>query len=130
MKAIQKQIIPSLGIALFLAAISAPPALANPLTSSQIQQVNSGLFRSNSQDFFEEGRRKLDKEIEILLQRLLTSDREILEIDEKLRSELCSGELKISAQQLDRMDNHQLKTLNARVKQICTANPHKAKAGN
>ena len=130
MKAIQKQIIPSLGIALFLAAISVIPALANPLTSSQIQQVNSGLFRSNSQDFFEEGRRKLDKEIEILLQRLLTSDREILEIDEKLRSELCSGEVKISAQQLDIIEANQLIALNARVKQICTANPHKAEAGN
>ena len=129
MKAIQKQIIPSLGIALFL-AISAPPALTNPLTNSQIQQVNSGLFRSNSQDFFEEGRRKLDREIEILLQRLLTSDEEILEIDEQLRSELCSGEVRISAQELDRMNARQLNTLNARVKEICTANPHKAEAVN
>ena len=130
MKVLQKQIIPSLGIAFFLAAISVIPALANPLTNSQIQRVNSGLFKSNSQDFFEEGRRKLDREIEILLQRLLTSDREILEIDEELRSELCRGELKISAQQLDRIDNHQLNTLNARVKEICTANPHKAEAIN
>lgn len=130
MKILQKQIIPSLGIALFLAAISVIPALANPLTNSQIQRVNSGLFRSNSQDFFEEGRRKLDREIEILLQKLLTSDREILEIDEELRAELCSGEVRISAQQLDRMDTHQVNTLNARVKEICTANPHKAEAIN
>lgn len=84
MKTSQKTIILSLGITIF-GLLVAPAVLANPVTFSQIQQVNSGLFRSNSQDFFEQGREKLEREIKILLQESLTANQEILNIDQKLR---------------------------------------------
>jgi len=121
MNKIQKQIILSLGVATSL-ALCVPAVLANPLTLSQIQQVNSGLYRSNSQDFFEEGRRKLDREIQILLRQLLTTDKQILEIDEELRSQLCSGKVKISSRELGIMKVSQISTLNTKIREICTAN--------
>ena len=116
----QKQIILSLGVATSL-VLSVPAVLADPLTPSQIQQVNSGLFRSNSQDFFEQGRRQLEREIEILLQQLLTSDKQILEIDEELRSHLCSGNIKISSREFGRIKASQLSNLNTKVQEICRA---------
>ncbi|HLO49863.1 MAG TPA: hypothetical protein VK211_15710 [Kamptonema sp.] len=121
MNNIQKQIILSVGVATAL-ALSVPAVLANPLTPSQVQQVNSGLFRSNSQDFFEEGRRKLDREIEILLKQILTSDKQILEIDENLRSQLCSGKVKISSRELGIIKSSEIISLNTKVREICRAN--------
>ena len=64
MNSILKQIIPSLSLALFLglqAAVS-----AQSLTTRELQQINSSLFRSNSQDFFLQGNRQLEQEITIL----------------------------------------------------------------
>lgn len=94
MKNILKHIIPSLSLAISFGFPAA--ASAQVLISSELQQINSGLFRSNSQDFFLQGNRQLEQEITILLQKLLTSEGEILEIDEKLRSQLCHKEFKIS----------------------------------
>lgn len=121
MNKIQKQIILSMGVGTSL-VLCVPAVLANPLTPSQIQQVNSGLFRSNSQDFFEEGRRKLDREIEILLRQFLISDKQILEIDEELRSQLCSGKVQISSRNLGIMKASQVSTLNTKVREICRDN--------
>jgi hypothetical protein len=117
MKSILKQIIPSFWL---LASLGFPATVsAQPLTPSQIQQINSGLFRSNSQDFFVQGNRQLKQEITILLQQLLTSEGELLEIDETLRSELCHQQFKISSRHLDRINAAQIASVNTKVKNIC-----------
>jgi hypothetical protein len=68
MNSILKQIIFSWWLA---ASFGFPAAVsAQSLRPSQIQQVNSGLFRSNSQDFFQQGYRQLEREIAILLQKM------------------------------------------------------------
>ncbi|MEG3977449.1 hypothetical protein QT970_22895, partial [Microcoleus sp. herbarium8] len=109
MNRILKQIIPSFWVAaslVFPAAVS-----AQSLTPSQIQQVNSGLFRSNSQDFFEQGNRQLEREIAILLKNNVASESEILEIDEKLRSQVCRQEFKISSSHSDTISAAQINTV-------------------
>jgi hypothetical protein len=117
MKSILKQIIPSLWLA---TSLGFPVAVsAQPLTPRQIQQINSGLLRSNSQDFFLQGNRQLEQEITILLQQILTSEGEILEIDETLRSELCHKELQISSRNFDTINAAQIASLNTKVKDIC-----------
>jgi hypothetical protein len=117
MKSILKQIIPSLWLA---TSLGFPVAVsAQPLTPSQIQQINSGLFRSNSQDFFLQGNRQLEQEITILLQQILTSEGQILKIDETLRSELCHKEFKISLRNFDTINAAQIARVKTKVKEIC-----------
>ncbi len=118
MKRILKQIILSLWLSLslgFPAAVS-----AQSLTRSELQQIDSGLFRSNSQDFFEQGNRQLEQEITILLQKLLTSEGEILEIDEKLRSEVCHKEFRIFSRNSAKISAAQIARINTQLKDICT----------
>ncbi|MFM9266121.1 hypothetical protein [Tychonema sp. BBK16] len=117
MKNLLKKITLSLSLAIFLGF----PATASSqsLTSSQIQQINSGLFRSNYQDWFLQGNRQLEQEVRILLQQLLTSEGEILEIDEKLRSELCHKELQISARNFDTINGDRIARFNTKVKNLC-----------
>ena len=117
MNSILKQIIPSLSLALFLGLQAA--ASAQVLISSELQQINSGLFRSNSQDFFLQGNRQLEQEITILLQKLLTSEGEILEIDEKLRSELCHKEFKIYSRNFATINAAWIASINTQLKDIC-----------
>ncbi|MEG4589548.1 hypothetical protein QUA54_30675 [Microcoleus sp. MOSTC5] len=120
MNSILKQIISSWWLA---ASFGFPAAVsAQSLTPSQIQQVNSGLFRSNSQDFFQQGNRQLEREIAILLQKTVTSESQILEIDEKLRSQICREELKISSRNFDRVSASQVASFNAQLKEICRHN--------
>lgn len=57
---------------------------AQPLSP---QQINSGLFRSSSQDFFAEGERRLEREIELLTQRRLTPVEDLLKVPTKSRIE-------------------------------------------
>ena len=119
MKSILKQIIPSWWLAL---SLGFPVAVsAQPLTPTQIQQINSGLFPSNSQDFFRQGNRQLEQEITILLQNRLTSEGEILE-DEKLRSELGHKEFKISSRNFDTINAAQIASFKTKVKDICSHN--------
>lgn len=120
MNNILKQIIPSLSLAMSLGF--QPAASAQVLTASQIQQINSGLFRSNSQDFFLQGNRQLEQEIKILLQKRLTSEEEILEIDEKLRSELCHKKFKISSRNFDTINAAQISRFYTKIKDICSQN--------
>jgi len=101
----------------FPAAVS-----AQSLTVSQIQQVNSGLFRSNSQDFFQQGNRQLEREIATLLQKKVTSEGKILEIDEKLRSQLCSQEFKISSRNFDTVNAANIADFKAKLTEICRQN--------
>ncbi|MEG4107133.1 hypothetical protein [Microcoleus sp. S13_C5] len=117
MNSILKQIISSWWLA---ASLGFPAAVsAQLLTPNQIQQVNSGLFRSNSQDFFQQGNRQLEREIATLLQKNVASEGKILEIDEKLRSQLCSQEVRISSRNLDRVNAAQLASFKAKLKEIC-----------
>lgn len=60
---------------------------AQHLSIAQLQQINSGLFRSSSQDFFKEGERRLEREIELLTQRRLTPTEDLLKVPTKLRIE-------------------------------------------
>lgn len=117
MKSILKQIIPSLLLAISFGFPAA--ASAQSLTPTQVQQINSGLFRSNSQDFFLQGNRQLEQEIKTLLQQLLTSEGQILEIDETLRSQLCYQELKISLRNFDTISAAQIASVNTKVQNIC-----------
>ncbi len=120
MNSILKKIISSW---LLAASFGFPAAVsAQSLTPSQIQQVNSGLFRSNSQDFFQQGNRQLEREIAILLQKTVSSEGKILEIDEKLLSQLCSQELKISSSHSNKISAAQIASFNAQLKEICREN--------
>ncbi|MEG5000313.1 hypothetical protein [Microcoleus sp. B4-D4] len=117
MNRILKQIIPSFWVA---ASLAFPAAVsAQSLTPSQIQQVNSGLFRSNSQDFFEQGNRQLEREIAILLKNNVASESKILEIDEKLRSQICREDFQISWQDYDTISVPDVSSFNAKLKDIC-----------
>ncbi|NJK76799.1 MAG: hypothetical protein HC786_09075 [Richelia sp. CSU_2_1] len=120
MNNILKQIIPSFLVAAIFAFPAAVPAQS--LTPSQIQQVNSGLFRSNSQDFFQQGNRQLEKEIAILLQKLMTGEGEILEVEENLRSHLCHQDFTISARDSEIVTVDRIASLNRRVSEICGKN--------
>ena len=119
MNSILKQIIYSWWLA---ASFGFPAAVsAQSLTPSQIQ-VNSGLFRSNSQDFFEQGYRQLEREIAILLQQNISLQGNILEIDEKLLSQICSKKIKISSRHSDTIGAAQVASFNAQLKEICRKN--------
>ncbi|MEG4839991.1 hypothetical protein [Microcoleus sp. B9-D4] len=119
MNSILKQIISSWWLA---ASLGFPAAVsAQSLTPSQIQQVNSGLFRSNSQDFFQQGNRQLEREIAILLQKNVASQGNILEIDEKLRSQLCR-QFKISSSPSDTISAAQIADFQSQLKDICRHN--------
>ncbi|WP_377478455.1 MAG: hypothetical protein P2A85_07745 [Microcoleus anatoxicus] len=94
-----KQIIPSLWLA---ASFGFPVAVsAQVLTPSQLQQINSGLFRSNSQDFFLRGNRQLEQELKVLSKQRLNSEVKILEIEKKKRSERCHPDFKISSRNFE-----------------------------
>lgn len=84
MNSILKPLFPALSLVSCLALL-APAVQAESLTASQVQQINSGLFRSSSQDFFEKGRRQLDRETEIILQRRLNSQKTLLKVNKQLR---------------------------------------------
>lgn len=118
MNRILKQIIPSFWVAASLVFPAA--ASAQSLTPSQIQQVNSGLFRSNSQDFFQQGNRQLEREIAIILwQKNAASESEILEIDEKLLSQVCREDFQIFWQDYDTISVPDVSSFNAKLKDIC-----------
>jgi hypothetical protein len=117
MNSILKPISPSWWLA---ASLAFPAAVsAQSLTPSQIQQINSGLFRSNSQDFFEQGNRQLEMEIAALLRKTTTSKDKILEIDEKLLSELCHEDFQVSSRYFDNLNLAQATSLNRKLKEIC-----------
>ncbi|MEG4023598.1 hypothetical protein [Microcoleus sp. S13C4] len=120
MNSILKQIISSWWLA---ASLGFPAAVsAQSLTPSQIQPVNSGLFRSNSQDFFQQGYRQLEREIATLLQKNVASEGNILEIDEKLLSQLCNQEFKISSRNFDTLNAANIADFKAKLTNICKSN--------
>ncbi len=117
MNSILKQIIPSVWLA---ASLAFPAAVsAQSLTPNPIGQINSGLFRSNSQDFFEKGNRLLEREIAILLRKNVASEGNILEIDENLRSQICSPKFEISSRYFERVNAAKISSLNARIQEMC-----------
>ncbi|MCC3409442.1 MAG: hypothetical protein JGK17_28590 [Microcoleus sp. PH2017_10_PVI_O_A] len=120
MNSILKQIIPSLWLAasfVFPAAVS-----AQSVTPSQIQQINSGLFRSNSQDFFQQGNRQLEREIAALLGKTATSEGKILEIDERLLSRLCREDFQINSPHSDTISAADVSSFQAKLKEVCREN--------
>jgi hypothetical protein len=120
MNSILKQIISSWWLA---ASFGFPAAVsAQSLTPSQIQQVNSGLFRSNSQDFFQQGYRQLEREIATLLQQNASSPGNILEIDEKLLSQICRKKIKISSRHSDTISAAQIADFQGKLKDLCRHN--------
>ena len=120
MNSILKQIISSWWLA---ASLGFPAAVsAQSLTPSQIQPVNSGLFRSNSQDFFQQGYRQLEREIATLLQKSVASQGNILEIDEKLLSQICSQNIKISSRHSDTISAAHIADFQTQLKDICRHN--------
>lgn len=48
------------------------------------QRVTNGLYRSSSEDFFQEGRRQFEREINILLKRPLAKEEPVLDVSEEL----------------------------------------------
>lgn len=70
--------------------------LSSPLLANNVpQQITNGLYRSSSQDFFEQGKRQFDKEIEILIQQLLIEPESLLNI---------SDEVQIKDEKLENLD--------------------------
>jgi hypothetical protein len=105
------------------ASLALPNAVsAQSLTVRQLQQINSGLFRSNSQDFFDRGNRQLEREIAILLQKIVTEEGEILEIDENLRSRLCLHNFTVASRDFEIISADRIATLDRRVSEICGKN--------
>lgn len=92
MKSIFKEIFPGLTVAtaLVLTSVSSlslqSPVAAQPqkpsLTPQQTQTFFNDLFPSSSQDFFRQGREKLEREIEILTQRRLFLKEPVLNVDD------------------------------------------------
>ena len=118
MNSILKQIIPSLSLAASLFVFPAA-VWAQSLSPNQIGQINSGLFRSNSQDFFQEGNRQLEREIAIFLRKTVASEGNILEIDEKLRFQVCREDFQIPARHSDTISAAEVSSFNAKLKEIC-----------
>lgn len=59
--------------------------LSSPLLANTIpHRVINGLYRSSSEDFFEQGRREFEQEIEILMQQLLIEPESLLNISDEV----------------------------------------------
>ena len=86
MNSILKQRLPNFAVitALALSALSLDGLTsvveAQQLSPASLPQVNSGLFRSSSQDFFEEGDRRVEREIELLTHSRLTPAEDLLRV--------------------------------------------------
>ena len=59
------------------------PTQAQHFSQAQAQQLSQDLVESESQEFFRQGKERLQKEIQILEQRRLSSTQPILKIDEE-----------------------------------------------
>lgn len=59
------------------------------------QRVTNGLFRSSSEDFFREGRRQFEREVQILQDRRLSSEEPILKRDDvRIQEQLSPLEMR------------------------------------
>ncbi|UBF24097.1 hypothetical protein K9N68_20515 [Kovacikia minuta CCNUW1] len=54
------------------------------LTPAQVQQISRDLVRSNSQDFFQQGRRQMEEEVETLTRKRLFLQEGVLKISQDL----------------------------------------------
>lgn len=60
------------------------------ITPAQAHQFSRDLIRSDSQDFFNQGRERLEREIQILNQQRFSSSTPLLKVDENLKGENIS----------------------------------------
>lgn len=67
------------GLSLIL--LHSSPLLANTIPS----QVTNGLSRSSSEDFFGQGKRQFEKEIQILMRQLLLQPESLLNISDEVQ---------------------------------------------
>lgn len=60
--------------------------LSSPLLANNVpQRITNGLYRSSSEDFFEQGKRQFEKEIQILMQQLLIEPESLLTISDEVQ---------------------------------------------
>ncbi len=62
-------------------------AQANGPSAAQLQQINHSLTRTTSQDFFEAGNRQIEQEINLLIQRTLTPQEDLLQVPTQLETQ-------------------------------------------
>jgi len=69
-----------------LGTVSLMLFFSSPLLANNVpHRVTNGLYRSSSQEFFEQGKRQFDKEIEILIQQLLIKPESLLNINDEVQ---------------------------------------------
>ncbi|MGA9380664.1 MAG: hypothetical protein WBV73_18010 [Phormidium sp.] len=60
--------------------------LSSPILANTIpQRVTNGLYRSSSEDFFAEGKRQFEQEIQILMRQLLIEPESLLNISDEVQ---------------------------------------------
>jgi hypothetical protein len=64
-----------------LILVMSSPILANTIP----QRVTNGLYRSSSEDFFQQGKRHFEKEIQILIRQLLIEPESLLNVSEEVK---------------------------------------------
>ena len=84
MKVALKKILPSLATTTLLSLTSVLIVSLPTLAIAIPGRVTNGLYRSSSEEFFQQGRRQLDREIKIILERRLTEPENLLEISDEL----------------------------------------------
>ncbi len=85
MKPISTKVILAIACVISTAGLFGQPSSAwanseSPLTPAQAQRLSRDLIPSRSQDFFQEGQERIEREIVILLQRQGSEDEPILKI--------------------------------------------------
>lgn len=85
MKLTVDKIFPRIGTATLL-ALSVMSVASLPASAIEVpQRVINGLYRTSAEDFFREGHRRFEREIQILQQRRLASEQPILDVSEQQR---------------------------------------------
>jgi len=71
-------------------ALAATPGERTFITPAQANQFSRDLIRSDSQDFFNQGRERLEREIQILNQERFSPSTPLLKVEENLKGENIS----------------------------------------
>lgn len=90
-----------LPLAIAILAITTPAAMAadiGQLNSFKLQQLGRDLVRSPSEDFFQQGQRQLEREIQLLNRRQQFLDEQLLKVSADLRLQPQFSELEAPLQ--------------------------------